>query len=299
MEEFDLLVETISEFLGKPKKIYENHSQVSFNCPLCDEDRNKGNLEVNIEKSVFHCWSCGDVNDMHGPLGKLFDKFGTKKQKKIFKLFQPDEIKQKENTPKNNLKLPEGYTLFKDSSLYYPVRNQAYNYLKSRGITDEIIEKFKIGFCDKGSFTGRIIIPSYDRNGKLNYFIARSWSKHTKSKYKNPVAAKDEIIFNEYLIDWDKDVFLCEGVFDAIFLENSVAMLGKHLSELLLNTIYEKAKGDIVICLDSDAWDDAVKIYNTLNGGRLYGKIKIIKLTDDKDVADLLGKIDDYYIEMK
>jgi hypothetical protein len=36
-----------------------------------------------------------------------------------------------------------------------------------------------------------------------------------------------------------------------------------------------------------------------LNGGRLYGKIKIIKLTDDKDVADLLGKIDDYYIEMK
>ncbi len=41
------------------------------------------------------------------------------------------------------LTLPEGFTLFKDSSPVYPVRRQAYNYLKNRGITDEIIEKYK------------------------------------------------------------------------------------------------------------------------------------------------------------
>ena len=93
MDEFNDVVDLISEFLGQPKKIYEHQSQVSWNCPVCDEDNNKGNLEVNIEKSVFHCWSCGDSEDTHGPLGKLFDLFGTKQQKKIYYILKPENFK--------------------------------------------------------------------------------------------------------------------------------------------------------------------------------------------------------------
>jgi hypothetical protein len=76
-------------------------------------------------------------------------------------------------------------------------------------------------------------------------------------------------------------------------------MLGKHMSDLLLNTLYEKANGNIIICLDSDAWNDGVKLFHNLNGGRLYGKVKIIKLTGDADVADLRGDISDYFYKMK
>jgi hypothetical protein len=50
--------------------------------------------------------------------------------------------------------------------------------------------------------------------------------------------------------------------------------------------------------LDGDAWDDAQKLYHELNGGRLYGKIKIIRPPKDQDVCDLQGKIDDYYINL-
>jgi hypothetical protein len=71
------------------------------------------------------------------------------------------------------------------------------------------------------------------------------------------------------------------------------------MSELLLNTLYEKANGNIIICLDSDAWADAVKLYHNLNGGRLYGKVKIIKLMGDADVADLRGDISNYFYKMK
>jgi DNA primase len=183
--------------------------------------------------------------------------------------------------------------------LVYPIRRQAYNYLIKRGITDNIIEKYGIGFCDKGSFSGRIIIPSYNNKNQLNYFIARSWDPNSRAKYKNPECPKDEIIFFENMINWDEDIYLCEGAFDAIFLPNSIAMLGKHMSDLLLTTLYEKANGNIVLCLDSDAFQDAVKLYHNLNGGRLYGKIKIIKLTGDSDVADLKGQIDDYYITIR
>jgi len=298
MDEFESVVELISKFLGTPKKIYKNQSQVSWNCPICDEGKNKGNLEVNIEKSVFHCWSCGDSEGTLGHIGKLFDKFGNKKQKKLYEILKPEDTKPKEK-PKQKLRLPESFTLFKDSSKVYPIRKSAINYLYNRGISDYLIEKYQIGFCDKGSHSGRIVVPSYDIDGKLNYYVARSWAPYTKAKYKNPEAEKDKIIFNERLIDWEKDIYLVEGVFDGFFLDNSIPMLGKHMSTLLFESIYNKSKGNIIIALDGDAWKEAEKLYNELNGGSLYGKIKIVKLPKDKDVCDLKGQINDYFYEMK
>jgi DNA primase len=294
MDENEALVELLEEVLGDHGLHYPNRGQISFNCPVCDDDRNKHNLEVNYIDNVFKCWSCGDSEGTHGPLGKLFDKYGNKKHKKIYNVLKPETVVKRER-PKKTLKLPDSFTLFKDSSPVYPVRRQAMNYLKSRGITDEMIERYGIGFCDKGDHSGRIVVPSYNKNGELNYYIARSWNPMSKAKYKNPEAEKDKIIFWENLIDWNKDIFLVEGAFDGLFLENSIPMLGKHMSELLFETLYMKAKGNITICLDSDAWENAVKLYHELNGGEMWGRIKLIKLPDDKDIADLRGEIKDEY----
>jgi DNA primase len=297
MEEFEVILDLLTEILGNPKKMYEGKTQVSFNCPVCDDGKGKGNFEVNIDKGVYHCWSCGETEDTHGPLGKFFDKFGTKKQKKLYLLVRPEEIKIQEKK-KRRLRLPEGYTKFKDSNPIYPIYKQAINYLKSRGITEDIIEKYQIGFCDKGECAGRIIVPSFTKDGELNYYVARSWG-NTKFKYKNPEAEKDKILFNEHLINWDEDIYIVEGVFDAFFLPNPIPMLGKHLSELLFESLYTKAKKDIIICLDGDAWSNAQKLYRELNGGVLYNRIKIVKLPTDKDVCDLRGDINEYYFKIK
>jgi len=294
MDENEALVELLEEVLGDHGLHYPNRGQISFNCPVCDDDRNKHNLEVNYIDNVFKCWSCGDSEGTHGPLGKLFDKYGNKKQKKLYNVLKPETVVKREK-PKKQLKLPDGFTLFKDSSPVYPVRRQAMNYLKSRGITDEMIEKYQIGFCDKGDHSGRIVIPSYNTKGELNYYIARSWNPMSRAKYKNPEAEKDKIIFWENLIDWNKDIYLVEGAFDGLFVNNSIPMLGKHMSELLFETIYTKAKGDIIICLDADAWQNAIKLYHELSGGDLWGRIKLVKLPDDKDIADLRGEIKDEY----
>jgi DNA primase len=298
MEENEALVELLEEILGDHGLHYDNRGQISFNCPVCDEGRNKHNLEINYISNVYKCWSCGDIENTHGSLGKLFDKFGNKKQKKLYYILKPETVPVKEKKYKK-LKLPESFTLFKDSHKIYPVRRQAYNYLQSRGITDDIIEKYGIGFCDKGSHVGRIVVPSYDKKGELNYYVARSWDPHTKFKYKNPEAEKDKIIFNEKLIDWKKDIYLVEGVFDGFFLENSIPMLGKHMSEMLFDKVYNNAKGNVIIALDGDAWDNAIKLYHELNGGELYEKIKIVKLPKDQDVCDLRGNINEYFIEIR
>ena len=298
MEENEALVELLEEILGDHGLHYSNRGQISFNCPVCDDDRNKHNLEINYISNVYKCWSCGDIENTHGSLGKLFDKFGNKKQKNLYYILKPETVPVKEKKYKK-LKLPESFTFFKDSHKIYPVRRQAYNYLQSRGITDEIIEKYGIGFCDKGSHIGRIVVPSYDKKGELNYYVARSWDPHTKFKYKNPEAEKDKIIFNEKLIDWNKDIYLVEGVFDGFFLENSIPMLGKHMSEMLFDKVYNNAKGNVIIALDGDAWNNAIKLYHELNGGELYEKIKIVKLPNDQDVCDLRGNINEYFIEIK
>jgi len=298
MEENEALVELLEEILGDHGLHYGNRGQISFNCPVCDDDMNKHNLEINYISNVYKCWSCGDVEGTHGPLGKLFDKFGNKKQKKLYYILKPETAPIKEKKYKK-LKLPESFTLFKDSHKIYPIRRQAYNYLQSRGITDEMIEKYGIGFCDKGNHVGRIVVPSYDINGELNYYVARSWDSHTKFKYKNPEAEKDKIIFNEKLINWDNDIYLVEGVFDGFFLDNSIPMLGKHMSEMLFDKVYNNAKGNVKIALDGDAWNNAIKLYHELNGGNLYEKIKIVKLPKDQDVCDLRGNINEYFIEIK
>ena len=299
MDENDALVELLEEVLGDHGLHYPNHGQISFNCPVCDDGRNKHNMEVNYIRNVYKCWSCGDSEGTHGSLTKIFDKFGNKKQKKLFQVLKPETVVKKERQ-KKSLKLPEGFTLFKDSSKVYPVRRAAINYLYNRGITDQMIEKYQIGFCDKGDHAGRIVIPSYNKKGELNYYIARSWDPMSRAKYKNPKEEKDKIIFWENQIDWNKDIFLVEGAFDGLFFDNSIPMLGKHMSELLFETIHNKAKGEVTICLDADAWTNAVKLYHELNGGNLWGKIKLIKLPEDKDIADLRGEIkEEYYYTIR
>ncbi len=302
-DEVEVLVELLSDVLGDPHNHYESKAQISFDCPVCAAEKGlengdgKGNLEINYSRHVYKCWACGETLGTHGPLGKLFDKFGTKKQKKVYELIKPEELKQEEKK-RVWLRFPEGYMTFKDSNPRFIPHIEAYNYLKSRGVTDEIIEKYKIGYTVKGEFAYRIIVPSYNAEGQLNYFVARSWT-NKKMKYKNPTAQKDEIIFNEGLIDWEKDIYLVEGVFDSFFLDNPLVMLGKKMSRLVFENLYNRANGKIIVCCDGDAWEDGLKIYHELNGGRLYNKIKIVKLPDDKDICDLKGQIDEYYFDIK
>jgi len=302
-DEVEVLVELLSDVLGKPHQHYESKGQISFDCPVCADEKGldhgdgKGNLEINYGKHVYKCWSCGETYGTQGPLGKLFDKFGSKKQKKLYDLIKPEELKQ-EDIRRPKLRLPEGYTLFENSNSKFIPHIEAMRYLASRGITDEIIKRYKIGYTVNGDFSYRIIVPSYNSEGVLNYFVARSWVPK-KMKYKNPTVPKDEIIFNEGAVDWKKDVYLCEGVFDSFFLPNPIVMLGKKMSKLLFETLYNKAEGNIIICTDGDAFKDGVKLYHELNGGTLYNKIKIIKLPSDKDVCDLKGQIDEYYYEIK
>jgi len=304
MEDYEAIISLLDDVLGKHKHHFQASGQVTYDCPYCSDIKGleggdgKGNLEISYIHHIFNCWACGDSSDMHGQLWKLINKYGSGTQKKLYRLIQPYEFVPKAKIF-NQIKLPSEFIYFSEANKKYPPYKEAINYLKSRGITDSIIDKYKLGFVAKGEYQGRIIVPSYDENNELNYFIARSWSSNTKFKYKNPKVEKETIIFNEHLINWDKDIYLVEGVFDCFFLDNSIPLLGKHLTDNLFGKLYSKSSGNIIVCLDGDAFNDAVSLYRKLNGGVLYERIKIIKLPQDKDVCDLRGDINEYYYNIR
>ena len=305
MKEESLLVDLLLTMFGEPKNVNEYSGQMSVDCPVCSYDikglsktDGKGNLEINYQNHIYKCWSCAETHDTHGHLGKLIDQFGSKKDKKTYKLIRPDKFEKKEKVFKK-LELPKEYKKFEDINPLHIPRKEAFNYLKKRGISQEIIDKYQIGLCVEGEYSGRIIVPSFNKKGELNFFVSRSWDTKSKLKYKNPEAAKDFLIFNESLIDFKKDIYIVEGVFDSFFLDNSIALLGKFINDNMWEKLYTNAKKDIIICLDGDAYDDAKKLYDKLNGGSLYNRVKIVKLPKDKDVCDLRGDITQYYIQEK
>ena len=49
------------------------------------------------------------------------------------------------------------------------------SYLDRRGVTSLEIIKYQIGYCEEGPYKHKVIVPSYDEYGMLNYFVGRSF----------------------------------------------------------------------------------------------------------------------------
>ena len=303
-------------FLGESKQGYysEDIEQYQFDCCRCAEDNGgvsdgKHNLEVLLSRTrglKYHCWKCGDTDNMRGNLGTLIKKHGNATLYRQYKE-ELDTIKKTQMYDinffnENNdifddviVKLPNGFKNIDLSTIKY---KKLTDYLLSRGFTQEIIDKYNIGYtdfnCEDWTMRQRIIIPSYDSFGDLNYYVGRDFTGKSKTKYKNCDADKQKIIFQESLIDWDSDVFLVEGAIDALMGPNFISLLGKSLvkNSYLYDSLHKKCNANIVICLDGDTTiEETKRIYNLLNFGRLKNKIYYVRLGEGdiqyKDFGDL------------
>jgi DNA primase len=174
-------------------------------------------------------------------------------------LFSTKEEKKEEEAV---TKLPEEFISLCNRNISL-IADQAKGYLTKRGISKEDILRWKLGFCPSGEYAGRIIAPSFNMDGNVNFFIGRSYDNNWK-KYTNPPINKD-IVFNELYVDWDSDVTLVEGVFDAIKVPNSIPLLGSTLREdsKLFGQII-KNDPRVYVALDPDAERKAFTLIESL-----------------------------------
>ena len=302
---YDILV----QFLGESKQgSYDvNCIQYQFNCPLCAEHNggipdNKYNLEINMQKQKFLCWKDMETDNMCGNIAYLIKKYGNKELYNNYKneLIALKRIKLYDinaysgitfETENISLKLPK---TFRKINLNNCPDNRVVNYCIKRKIDQNIIDKFNIGYTtwdetDK-SWANRIIVPSYDSFDDLNYYVGRDFTGKSKQKYKNCEAEKKEIVYQESHINPDSDIILVEGVFDCLYANNTIALLGKVLTRdsEIYQYLYNKANAKIIIAIDADTnIEEVKKIYNLLNVGRLKNKIWYIRLDKYKDFGEI------------
>jgi len=260
MEEKKLKI--LKDILGAYSK---SRSEYLFYCPYCDHHKRK--FSINIEKNAYKCWIC----DSRGiNIQRIVRKFGTYKHRQQWEQLEarvdysiletlfdfPKEDKQVAELPKEFISLA--------NKEIPPTGFQARKYLKERGLAKKDIIWWKMGYCSSGEYENRVIVPSFNEDGDVDYFIARSYTGDY-SKYKNPPVGRD-IVFNDLFIDWTSDVILVEGVFDAIKAgRNAVPMLGSTLREE--SKLFQKiVKNDtpVYIALDPDAENKSLEIIKKL-----------------------------------
>ena len=297
-----VVITILDTTLGVGSSLKGNEQQ--HHCPFCHHHKKK--LQVNLDTQQWHCWVC---NSKGRSISSLLRKLNVDKRDldRLHKIYGDEPAYSPTEEYVIKLQLPKEFKQlhFKPSGLFNPIYNKAVHYLTQRGITDSEIVKYNIGYCEDGLYSGRIIIPSYDENGELNYFIARSFYEDEKMKYKNPPVNRDVIVF-ENQINWNEPITLVEGAFDAFSVKrNVIPLLGKFLLSKLKNKIFEKGVKEITIMLDSDAIEDStkhsewfmkngIKVKNIIPTGKDAGELgyeivnQLIKTTTETGWDDLV-----------
>lgn len=257
-------IRVISDVIGEYSR---SGKEFLFFCPSCKHHKKK--LSVNLEKDKYKCWVC---NYSGNSIRRLVRRYGNTAQKQEwykldqrvdlsdldFDLFVSEQqnLEEKVELPKEFVSLCNKETLASLNVLAY---------LRSRGLDKQDILNWKIGYCSHGEHQGRVIIPSFNVKGEPNFFVSRAFLDSAYPKYKNPQTSKN-IIFNELYLDFDEELIITEGVFDAIVAgDNAVPVLGSTLNER--SKLFQKiVKYDttVYLALDPDAQDKENKIIESL-----------------------------------
>ena len=259
-------------------------NEQAHHCPFCHHHKKK--LQINLNTQQWHCWVCDSKGRKIQTLLRRL-QVDNKKIKKVYEIYGDDYIVSTISTDeeKVELRLPSEFkSLLEKPKGLNPLYKKVVQYAKDRNITKEDIIRYNIGYCDGGIYNNRIIIPSYDSNNRLNYFIARSVFVEEKFKYKNPPVSKNVTMF-ENQINWNQPITLCEGVFDALAIKrNAIPLLGKFIPKTLMDNIYKKGIKEIKILLDTDAQEQALYYVNYfMNNGIVVTNI----LPTEKDAGEM------------
>ena len=276
-----LLVTLVDRVLGKGKQTARGN--YAYHCPFCQHHKPK--LEINFTENKkghipWHCWVCNTRGKTIVSLLKRSKSYEHIEE--AIKLVPKGQFVEEVEIV-NTITLPSEFTSLIDPPSDI-MGKHALAYLKRRGISMDDIIKYNIGYCEEGEYQNMVIIPSYDANGNLNYFTARSFEKEPFRKYKNPSVSRDIVPF-EMFINWSSPLVLCEGPFDAIAIKrNAIPLLGKNIQTNLMKKIVSSKVEKIYIALDSDAIKSSLKFCERfMNEGK---EVHLLEM-DDKDPSEL------------
>ena len=279
--DYSILLGYIENLLGKGSpRARDNYA---FHCPFCNHRKPKLEVKMATDENGKNPWECWVCTTRGRTIKSLLRQLKVPRDTAIEILRhvrKGEKVYYEENTV---VKLPEEFQPLFSASHQSVIANKLRKYLYGRGLNDVDFIRYNIGYCTKGEYEGRLIVPSYDENNQLNYFVGRTY-ENSFIKYKNPPSSKDIIIF-ENTINWNKPIVLVEGVFDAMAVRrNAIPILGKNIAPRLLKKIITSELKDIYIALDKDALKRAISFSEKFL--KMGKKVYLVEL-DDKDPSEM------------
>jgi DNA primase len=275
-----LIIGLLESILGK-SKAFPKTGDFAFYCPICNHKNPK--LIVNVKSGKYNCFTCHPPTKGKNPV-TLLQKIGAPNDIVLEMKDYLGYLINEQDKAITTVSLPKEFiSLLEDEQSLE--KRHAMAYIKSRGISRSDLIKYNIGYCKEGKYRNRIIVPSYNTNGIVNYFIARSFEKNSFKKYDAPVCNKSEIIGLENTVNWSVPIILCEGIFDAIAIKrNAVPLFGKTIPKSVMLKLVESQVKTVYLALDKDALREALDYSQTLLD--IGKEVYLIEL-EGKDPSDL------------
>lgn len=271
------IVSLLNELLNQTARLRKGGNQAVYFCPCCHHYKRK--LEINLETGQWHCWTCNIKGSF---LGSFLTKVKAPKsyRERLLKLTGDVRLaaRNRKKPSPTDVILPESF-----HPLAVPCGSVEYKnalaYLKKRGITHEDIVRYNIGYCEEGDYAYHIIVPSYDANGNLNFFIGRRYyDTEGAIPHKKPEVPMELVGFESF-INYSEPLNLCEGVFDAIAIRNNaIPLFGKYPSKTLRERMILNKTKQVNMILDSDAPEDSMRNCELLMKQVPGLEVKLVKL---------------------
>jgi len=252
--------ELLSSIFGSNFKLDEHNREIIFTCPNCFHHNQK--FAISLSMDVFHCFHC----HFKGKTFRLIKSFGDSSSWQQWLQIQSDGVVSFETDIRSLLAGDKNNGTTFSKPIFLPqeairlrigipsiIAKHAFQFLFNRGITYKQIRMYDFRYCEDGTYKDRILVPSYDMYGNVNFFLARSIFEDQKP-YLYPSISKENILFNELYITWNWPIIITEGFFDAISVGcNTIPLLGSNLSEhsVLFKRIL-KYKPKVILMLDND-----------------------------------------------
>jgi hypothetical protein len=269
---------------------------LAVRCPnaACESRLNDGKrkFSIHVETDKSHCWVCGFKT--HDTLIPALRKAGVSRDDiqtyaEKFQSSQRSRIELLDDVADEpTLDFPKDFVLLGQhlNSRDLDVRH-ALAYLRSRGLTERDIWFYKFGISRIPKFCRRVIMPSFDSEGYLNFYTARAIDDDRIPKYLNPDVDKLPVIFNELNLNWKETLTIVEGPFDLVKCnENATCLQGSEFSEdylLFWKIVYNKTP--VVLALDKDVTRKTNRYASLLNSYDI--PVRILQLGEYNDVGEM------------
>ena len=245
----------------------------NFRCPYCgdsqkDKLKARGYLFENKGDVLYKCHNCGLatglsqlINHVSPPLKReyVLEKFKHEPSPRKVKEKSSEDFFKTNKTPTFNLDPLKHITCLTKLAQDHPARV----YVQSRKIPTRQIPRLyytdtfkewtnsivKNKFPNVAKDEARLIIPFFDKTGKMIAFQGRSLNPNNPVRYITIKITDDECkLYGMERMDESKTVYVTEGPIDSLFLDNAIAMAGSDLA----NSCNLNSETDFVIVMDNE-----------------------------------------------